>query len=68
MSEFGSIAIVAYELLSPKAFFGVSPASVLIFDLYTFTGLQGAVTASAVLILVSLAMMIALRFVGLGKR
>jgi molybdate/tungstate transport system permease protein len=68
MSEFGSIAIVAYEVLSPKAFFGVSPASILIFNLYTFSGLQGAVTASAVLILVSVAIMVSLRFVGLGNR
>jgi molybdate/tungstate transport system permease protein len=67
MSEFGSIAIVAYEIVSPKAFFGVSPASVYIFNLYTYSGLEGAVTASAVMIVVSVSVMVALRFVGLGK-
>lgn len=61
MSEFGSIAIIAYELLSPKYFFGVSPASVLIYDLFTETGLREAATASAVMILVSIAIMITLR-------
>jgi molybdate/tungstate transport system permease protein len=67
MSEFGSIAIIAYVVLSPKAFFGVSPASILIFNLYTYSGLEGAVTASAVMIVVSVSIMIALRFAGLGR-
>ena len=67
MSEFGSIAIVAYEIVNPKFFFGTSPASILIFQLYSYSGLEGAVTASAVMILVSVAIMVALRFVGLGK-
>ena len=64
MSEFGSIAIIAYYILSPKYFFGVSPASVLIYNLYTQTGIQGAATASAVMILVSIVFMVALRFSG----
>jgi molybdate/tungstate transport system permease protein len=67
MSEFGSIAIIAYEILSPKAFFGISPASVLIYNLYTQTGLQAAATASAVMILVSIAIMFGLRFTSQGK-
>jgi molybdate/tungstate transport system permease protein len=67
MSEFGSIAIVAYEIVNPKVFFGVIPASIYIFNLYTYSGLEGAVTASAVMIVVSISIMVTLRFVGLGK-
>jgi molybdate/tungstate transport system permease protein len=67
MSEFGSIAIVAYYVLYPKAFFGVSPASIYIYNLYTYSGLVGALTASAVMIIVSVSIMVALRFAGLGK-
>ena len=62
MSEFGSIAILAYYVLQPP-FRGVNPASVLIFQYYTYYGLGSAVTASAVIILVSLTLMISLRFV-----
>jgi molybdate/tungstate transport system permease protein len=68
MSEFGSIAIIAYELLQPKAFFGVSPVSVQIYYLYTTSGIQGAATASAVMILVSISIMVALRFAGISTR
>ena len=67
MSEFGSIAIVAYYVLYPKFFFGVSPASIYIYNLYTYSGLVGALTASAVMIIVSVSIMVALRFAGLGK-
>lgn len=62
MSEFGSIAILAYYILQPP-FQGVNPASVLIFQYYTYYGLGAAVTASAVMILVSLTLMVSLRFV-----
>jgi molybdate/tungstate transport system permease protein len=62
MSEFGSIAIIAYYVLQ-YPFYGVSPASVLIFNYYQEFGLGPAVTASAVMILVSLILMVALRFV-----
>jgi len=62
MSEFGSISIVAYYVLQ-QPFYGVSPAPVLIFQYYTYYGLGAAVTASAVMILVSIAMMIILRLV-----
>lgn len=61
MSEFGSVAILAYYILQVP-FFGVSPASVLIFQYYTYYGLNVAVTASAVMILVSIGLMVALRF------
>jgi molybdate/tungstate transport system permease protein len=63
MSEFGSIAIVAYYVLQ-SPFYGTSPASIQIFNLYTYSGLPAAATASAVMILVSIALMVALRFVG----
>jgi len=53
MSEFGSIAIVAYYVLHPP-FNGVSPASVIIFDYYTYYGPGPAITASAVMILIGL--------------
>jgi molybdate/tungstate transport system permease protein len=62
MSEFGSIAIVAYYVLQ-QPFYGVNPAPVLIFQYYTYYGLGPAVTASAVMILVSIVMMIVLRIV-----
>ena len=62
MSEFGSIAIVAYYVLQ-RPFYGVNPAPVLIFQYYTYYGLGASVTASAVMILVSIAMMILLRIV-----
>lgn len=62
MAEFGSIAIIAFYLLQPP-FYGVSPASVFIFSAYTSTGLNVAVTASAVMIVVSLAVMIPIRFI-----
>ncbi|MDA4121144.1 MAG: ABC transporter permease subunit [Thaumarchaeota archaeon] len=62
MSEFGSIAVVAYLVLqAPFGLSGVNPASVLIYDYYSSNGLNAAVTASAVLIAVSLPIMVALR-------
>jgi molybdate/tungstate transport system permease protein len=64
MSEFGSIAIIAYILLSaPFGLAGASPASVTIFNLYDAGDLNAAVTASAVLIAVSIPIMVALRLV-----
>jgi len=64
MSEFGSIAIVAYVILSaPFGLAGASPASVTIFNFYDAGDLNAAVTASAVLVAVSLPLMVALRIV-----
>ncbi|MDG6988966.1 MAG: ABC transporter permease [Nitrososphaerota archaeon] len=64
MSEFGSIVIISYALLSfPLGLGGVSPASVLIFNLYSSNGLNAAVTASATLVVVSIPIMVALRVV-----
>ena len=54
LSEFGSISIIAYYVLQ-YPFYGVSPASVSIYELFTggvTGGLDAAVTASAVMILV----------------
>jgi molybdate/tungstate transport system permease protein len=56
MSEFGSISIIAYYVLQ-YPFYGVSAASVTIFNLFSGAvpgGLNAAVTASAVMILVAL--------------
>lgn len=64
MSEFGSIAIVAYLVLAaPFGLAGSSPASVVIFNLYDAGDLPAAVTASAVLIAVSVPIMVSLRLV-----
>jgi molybdate/tungstate transport system permease protein len=56
MSEFGSISIIAYYVLQ-YPFYGVSAASVTIFNLFSGAipgGLNAAVTASAAMILVAL--------------
>jgi molybdate/tungstate transport system permease protein len=64
MSEFGSVAIIAYVILAaPFGLTGSSPASVTIFNFYDAGDLSAAVTASAVLIAVSIPLMVALRLV-----
>jgi molybdate/tungstate transport system permease protein len=64
MSEFGSIAIVAYLVVAaPLGLAGSSPASVTIFNFYEQGDVNAAVTASAVLIAVSIPIMVALRVV-----
>lgn len=67
MSEFGSIAIVAYYVLQ-FPFSGVEPASVLIYQYYGYYGPGVAVTASALMIVVSLIIIIALRVISREKR
>jgi len=62
MSEYGSIAIIAYELLS-KPFYGISPISVFIVAEYESANLGAAVTTSAILILISFAILMSLRLV-----
>ena len=62
MSEYGSIAIIAYQILQ-RPFYGVSPSAVFIVTEYISGNLAAAVTTSAVLIVVSLAIMVAFRFV-----
>jgi len=53
MSEFGSIAILAYYIFSGP-FKGVEPASVLIYQYYGYYGPDVAVTAAAFMIIVSM--------------
>ena len=56
LGEFGSISIIAYYVLQAP-FYGISPASVTIFELFNGAvpgGLDAAVTASAAMILVAL--------------
>jgi molybdate/tungstate transport system permease protein len=56
LGEFGSISIIAFYVLQ-FPFYGVSPASVTIFELFNGAipgGLDAAVTASAAMILVAL--------------
>jgi molybdate/tungstate transport system permease protein len=65
LSEFGSLSIIAYYVLQ-YPFYGVSPASITIFELFTGAvpgGLDAAVTASAVMILVSLPIALAAHLV-----
>jgi len=62
MSEYGSIAIIAYQLLS-RPFYGVSPIAVYIVTEYQSGALNAAVTTSAVMIVISFLIMIAFRFV-----
>ncbi|MEM3684382.1 MAG: ABC transporter permease [Conexivisphaerales archaeon] len=61
MSEFGSIAIVAYSVLGLYGLSGSSAASVLIYQYYTSFGLKAAVTASAAMVVVALPIMVAMR-------
>ena len=62
LSEFGSIAILAYYVLQ-SPFYGVSPAAVLIYQYYSYYGLGAAVTTSVTLIGVSVPLAIAVRLV-----
>jgi len=65
LSEFGSISIIAFYVLQ-YPFYGVSSASVTIFELYNGAmagGLYAAVTASAAMILVALPIALAGHFV-----
>lgn len=60
MSEYGSVAIIAYELLS-RPFYGVSPISVFIVGEYNSANLGAAVTTSAIMILISFVILLSLR-------
>jgi molybdate/tungstate transport system permease protein len=62
LSEFGSIAILAYYVLQ-SPFYGVSPAAVLIYQYYSYYGLGAAVTTSVTLIAISVPLAMAVRFV-----
>jgi molybdate/tungstate transport system permease protein len=70
LSEFGSISIIAFYVLQ-YPFYGVSSASVTIFELYNGAmagGLYAAVTASAAMILVALPIALAGHFVRRRER
>jgi molybdate/tungstate transport system permease protein len=65
LGEFGSISIIAFYVLQ-YPFYGVSPASVTIFQLFNGAipgGLDAAVTASAAMILVALPITLAGHFI-----
>lgn len=62
MSEYGSIAIIAYQLLQ-RPFYGVSPSAVFIVTEYISGNLSAAVTTSAVLIVISILVMVAFTIV-----
>lgn len=66
LGEFGSISIIAYYVLQAP-FYGVSPASVTIFQLFSGAlpgGLNAAVTASAAMILIALPIVLAGHLIG----
>ncbi|QKQ99419.1 ABC transporter permease [Metallosphaera tengchongensis] len=60
LSEFGSIAIIAYYVLGGP-FKDVSPASIQIYNYYGYYGPQVAISASAVMILVGLVLLVGLK-------
>lgn len=62
MSEFGSVAIIAYSILQ-FPFSGTPPASVLIFRYYSFYGLGPSLTSSALLVLIGASFMFLLRII-----
>lgn len=69
LGEFGSISIIAFYVLQAP-FYGVSPASVTIFQLFSGAmpgGLNAAVTASAAMILVALPIVLIGHFVGRAR-
>jgi molybdate/tungstate transport system permease protein len=69
MSEFGSIAIIAYVVLdAPLWLSGGSSASILIFQYFEYYGLGPALTASAVLVVVSIVLLVALRLLRLRAK
>jgi molybdate/tungstate transport system permease protein len=63
LSEYGSIAIIAYIIIKPHQFYGISPIQVLIVTFYEGGNIAAAVTCAAVTIVVALAIMIPLRFI-----
>lgn len=64
MSEFGSVAIIAYYVLQ-YPFNGAQTASVLIYQYYGYYGPGVAISASALMILFSLLLIIFIKLMGL---
>lgn len=70
LGEFGSISIIAFYVLQ-FPFYGASPASVTVFQLFNGAipgGLDAAVTASAMMILVAIPIAVAGHFFGRRRR
>lgn len=67
MSEFGSIAIVSYYIIGGY-FNGVEPVSVLIYKQYGYSGPALAVTSSAILIIVSMLVLLAIKLLPLPSQ
>ncbi len=63
LSEYGSLVIIAYLILKPTQFYGLSPIQVVIVNFYVAGNIAAAVTCAAVTIVVSLSIMIPLRFI-----
>lgn len=63
LSEYGSISIIAYILIKPAEFYGLSPIQVLIVTFYEGGNIAAAVTCAAVTIVVAIAIMLPLRFI-----
>ncbi len=66
ISEFGSIAVIAYIVTSPPIFSGTMYMSVLIYQYYNYYGPQVAVTAAAFMIVISIAIPVAVRLLRRG--
>lgn len=64
MSEFGSIAILSYYVLQ-YPFRGVQPAPVLIYQYYGYYGPGVAISASAIMIIFSLIVLVVIRVISL---
>ena len=66
ISEFGSVAILVFYI-SGGPFSGTETASVLIYQYYGYYGPGPAITASAILIFISVAVLLAVKFLSSGK-
>lgn len=66
ISEFGSVAILVFYI-SGGPFSGTETASVLIYQYYGYYGPGPAITASAILIVISVAVLLAVKFLSSGK-
>ena len=66
ISEFGSVAILVFYI-SGGLFSGTETASVLIYQYYGYYGPGPAITASAVLIVISVALLTAIKFLSAGS-
>jgi molybdate/tungstate transport system permease protein len=67
MSEFGSIAIIAYYI-NQVPFRGIEPAPVLIYEYYGYYGPQVAITAASLMILFSVSILVIIRILKIHDR